>query len=147
MLLIFQIKLGSVVGGDYYKMDALASIIMRGNIRINKIISDEAGGKLEIIGINEKYREVLISYADVFYSQLDESFIGQNITQIYEITLKGFCTSQHFSTVQNFLADCGADIGFLKEMTKRGSHLYLQNLNLRGVSAEYLVIAKTLIIS
>ena len=104
-----------------------------------RILPDEADGKLSLwVKLGNTCQEIV--YEGMFYSQLDETAVGESVVLVVELAPQQLW-QQHSSAARRLCEDCGASQVFLQEMLLRGNHLYFH----KTVSdKEYLVLAKRL---
>lgn len=109
--------------------------------RILRIARDEAEGELFISVSLYDGAEQDIVYEGMYYSQLDESSEGITVTLVTEITPVQLKQPEHEKAASLLYDDCGRDDAFLREMHRRGNHLYVHRTKDGG---EYIVLARRL---
>lgn len=106
-----------------------------------QVVSDEVSGDLRIRAVFDEREEREFVYEGMYYSQLDESNVGLVITLAAEITPTQLVEPAYRQAAARLYDECGADDGFLEDMLKRGSRLFIHHTD----KGAYLVLAKRLI--
>jgi hypothetical protein len=127
------------MGGDFMIWPVPKPGALYAAAKLLRIAPDEAGGELLIRAVFDGREKRDIIYEGVFYSQLDESSAGLTVTLVNEITYTQLKQPRYRQAEARLYDDCGADDAFLRDMCRRGSHLYVHHTEDGG---EYIVLAK-----
>lgn len=109
--------------------------------RLLQVTPDEAEGELFIMAAFDGETEREIVYEGMFYSQLDECSAGITVTRVTEIKPNELNQPNHAQAAARLYRDCSEGDAFLRDMHRRGNHLYVHQTEDGG---EYIVLAKRL---
>ncbi|WP_425803387.1 hypothetical protein ACHOLT_17805 [Desulfitobacterium sp. Sab5] len=97
------------------------------NARLKQVVSDEVSGDLRIRAVFDEREERELVYEGMYYSQLDESSVGLEITLAAEITPAQLLEPEYRQAAARLYDECGADDAFLRDMHRRGSRLFIHH--------------------
>ncbi|MDN5352300.1 MAG: hypothetical protein PWQ12_1220 [Clostridiales bacterium] len=112
------------------------------NARLVQVLSDEISGVLYIRAVVDEREEQVFIYEGMYYSQLEEQHVGIVITLASEMTQAELTEPEYAKAADRLYNECGIDDVFLKEMLKRGNHLFVHHTD----QGKYLVLAKRLVL-